>query len=66
MLKKLKWNSSDLCPLEVSLVMRHVYEHTNQINVDGEYVFGFFFCFIGCDCRVVFCWRMGLQLLQTF
>lgn len=43
MLKKLKWNSSDLCPLEVSLVMRHVYEHTNQINVDGEYVFGFFF-----------------------
>lgn len=42
MLKKLKWNSSDLCPLEVSLVMRHVYEHTNQINVDGEYVFFFF------------------------
>lgn len=37
MLKKLKWNSSD------SLVMRHVYEHTNQINVDGEYVFVFFF-----------------------
>lgn len=40
MLKKLKWNSSDLYPLEVSVVMRDVHEHTNQINVDGEY--GFF------------------------
>lgn len=44
MLKKLKWNSSDLCPLEVSVVMRDVHEHTNQINVDGEY--GFFLNFV--------------------